>query len=191
LSALLEIGKVDTAARNIDAAFGENFAKERAIRHWFERFRFEDESLEDEDRGRPPSLATTNQSHGGSGSASNLISGIGSFSIYYALFNATRFLFNYQTEKETASSSKTQQTTKSPVDKDKRPHEVEWMPVEKIKGKLESSLMFEMWFEPRMQKNQDLRTKPVSKNSASSSLYQVAQSRPKITRLDVDLNDSD
>lgn len=49
------------AARNINAAFGEDFAKERTIRHWFERFRSGDESLEDEDRGRPPSLLNDDQ----------------------------------------------------------------------------------------------------------------------------------
>ncbi|VDP18501.1 unnamed protein product [Heligmosomoides polygyrus] len=43
------------AAPNINAAFLEDFAKDRTIRHWFERF-WSDESLEDEDRGGPPSL---------------------------------------------------------------------------------------------------------------------------------------
>ncbi|VDP22205.1 unnamed protein product [Heligmosomoides polygyrus] len=48
-------------ARNIDAAFGENFAKERMTRHWFEKFRSGDECLEDEDRGWPPSLLNDEQ----------------------------------------------------------------------------------------------------------------------------------
>ncbi|VDO84279.1 unnamed protein product [Heligmosomoides polygyrus] len=49
------------AARNINAAFGEAFAKERTIRHWFEGLRFGGKSVEDENRGRPPSLLNDDQ----------------------------------------------------------------------------------------------------------------------------------
>ncbi|VDP02011.1 unnamed protein product [Heligmosomoides polygyrus] len=49
------------AARNISAAFGEDFAEERTVRHWFGRFRSGDEGVEDEDRGRPPSLLDDDQ----------------------------------------------------------------------------------------------------------------------------------
>ncbi|VDO40756.1 unnamed protein product [Heligmosomoides polygyrus] len=44
------------AARNINAAFGENFANERTVRHLFQRLRSGDEGLEDEDRDRLPPL---------------------------------------------------------------------------------------------------------------------------------------
>ncbi|VDP42424.1 unnamed protein product [Heligmosomoides polygyrus] len=46
---------VAAAARDINAALGEHFVKERAIRPYFERYRSGDEGLEGEERGRPPS----------------------------------------------------------------------------------------------------------------------------------------
>ncbi|VDO99656.1 unnamed protein product [Heligmosomoides polygyrus] len=52
--------KAATPARNINAAL-EDFAKERTIRHWFEKFRSADENLEVEDRGGPPSLLNDDQ----------------------------------------------------------------------------------------------------------------------------------
>ncbi|KOC61213.1 Histone-lysine N-methyltransferase SETMAR [Habropoda laboriosa] len=45
------------AARNINAAFGNDTVNERAVRRWFEKFEAGDESLVIEARGRPgPSI---------------------------------------------------------------------------------------------------------------------------------------
>ena len=44
------------AARNINAAFGDNSVNERTIRRWYEKFENGDESLSNEDRGRPETV---------------------------------------------------------------------------------------------------------------------------------------
>jgi histone-lysine N-methyltransferase SETMAR len=49
------------AARNINAAFGNETASERTIRYWFEKFRAGDTSLENEERGRPESVIDDDQ----------------------------------------------------------------------------------------------------------------------------------
>ncbi|XP_015440315.1 PREDICTED: LOW QUALITY PROTEIN: histone-lysine N-methyltransferase SETMAR-like [Dufourea novaeangliae] len=42
-----------TAARNINAAFGNDAVNERTVRRWYQKFEAGDESLESEPRGRP------------------------------------------------------------------------------------------------------------------------------------------
>lgn len=44
------------ASRNINAAWGEGSLSERAAQMWFKKFRGGDLSLQNKDRGRPPSL---------------------------------------------------------------------------------------------------------------------------------------
>ena len=44
---------VAAAARNIDVTFGNGSVNERTIRRWYVKFETGDESLTNEDRGRP------------------------------------------------------------------------------------------------------------------------------------------
>ena len=53
--------KAAEATRNINEAFGQNTANERAVQRWFVRFRSGDESLKDEEHGSRPSEVDDDQ----------------------------------------------------------------------------------------------------------------------------------